>query len=234
MIFLAFLAITMESVAQMDPYRAVREKMVQEQIVGRGVRDPAVLEAMRKVPRHLFVEEAVRRYAYADGPLGIGYDQTISQPYIVALMTELIKPGPGDTVLEIGTGSGYQAAVLAEIVKQVYTIEIVPELGRKAANLIAVMGYRNAEVKVGDGYNGWPEHAPFDAIIVTAAPERVPQPLFEQLREGGRMVIPVGRQFGDQELLLIEKRDGKMASKKIIPVRFVPFTRDGGKEDNPN
>ncbi len=223
-VFMA-LGMCMEPTGQQDPFRSMRDRMVKEQIEARGVRDTAVLSAMRQVPRHLFVTRGIEKFAYYDGPLDIGQGQTISQPYIVALMTELIKPGPGDTILEIGTGSGYQAAVLAEIAGQVYTIEIVPELGRQAASILKQQGYSNVEVKVGDGYNGWPEHAPFDAIIVTAAPERVPDPLFEQLKEGGRMVIPVGPRLAIQDLLLIEKISGKKVTRQIIPVRFVPFTR---------
>jgi protein-L-isoaspartate(D-aspartate) O-methyltransferase len=162
--------------------------------------------------------------AYADRPLPIGHGQTISQPFIVAFMTEALKPAPADKVLEIGTGSGYQAAVLAELVAQVYTIEIVKPLGERAREDLARLGYANVHVRVGDGYEGWPENAPFDAIIVTCSPEQVPQPLVDQLREGGRMVIPVGTQAGGQDLYLLEKRGGKVVKQAILPVRFVPMT----------
>ncbi|MFH0907678.1 MAG: protein-L-isoaspartate(D-aspartate) O-methyltransferase [bacterium] len=207
-----------------------RKIMVRDTIASRGVRDPAVLAAMRRVPRHEFVPERFRSAAYADEPLPIGMDQTISQPYIVAAMTELIQVGPQDTVLEIGTGSGYQAAVLAEVVKRVYSIEILPELGRTAAELLARLGYTNVDVRIGDGYVGWPEHAPFDGIIVTAGADHVPVPLVEQLKAGGRMVIPVGPTLSVQDLLLIEKMsDGSIRTNNIMPVRFVPLTRAGAR-----
>ena len=224
---IAFFALSMgmASNGQADLYQGYRDRMVKEQIAARGVHDEAVLRAMRKVPRHLFVPEQYWLYAHFDGPLDIGHGQTISQPYIVAYMTELLGLEPGDTVLEIGTGSGYQAAVLAEIVKQVYTIEIVEELGIAAAKKLKELGYNNVEVRVGDGYNGWPEHAPFDGIMVTAAPETVPQPLLDQLKEGGRLVIPVGPRSGVQDLMVYEKRDGRFIKKNMIPVKFVPFTR---------
>ena len=197
--------------------------MVESQIVARGVRDPRVLAAMRKVPRHRFVDDAQRAEAYEDHPLPIPGNQTISQPYIVALMTELLELKPTSRVLEIGTGSGYQSAVLAELAKEVYTIEIVPELARLAQTRLRELGYDNVTVREGDGYRGWPEHAPFDAIIVTAAPERIPQPLLDQLARGGIMVIPVGGFF--QELKVFRKSaDGRMSEKDILPVRFVPMT----------
>lgn len=200
-----------------------RARMVETQIVARGVRDPRVLAAMRKVPRHLFVDPAQRAQAYEDHPLPIPGNQTISQPYIVALMTELLELKPDERVLEIGTGSGYQSAVLAELAKEVYTIEIVPELARSAASRLKELHYENIAVREGDGYRGWPEHAPFDAIIVTAAPERIPQPLIEQLAPGGVMVIPVGGFF--QELKVFRKSaDGRVTEKDILPVRFVPMT----------
>ncbi|HSD73009.1 MAG TPA: protein-L-isoaspartate(D-aspartate) O-methyltransferase [Thermoanaerobaculia bacterium] len=200
-----------------------RARMVETQIVARGVRDPRVLAAMRKVPRHLFVDPAQRAQAYEDHPLPIPGNQTISQPYIVALMTELLELQPGERVLEIGTGSGYQSAVLGELAKEVYTIEIVPELARSAASRLKELHYQNVTVREGDGYRGWPEHAPFDAIIVTAAPERIPQPLIEQLAPGGVMVIPVGGFF--QELKVFRKSaDGRVTEKDILPVRFVPMT----------
>jgi protein-L-isoaspartate(D-aspartate) O-methyltransferase len=200
-----------------------RARMVESQIVARGVRDPRVLAAMRKVPRHRFVDEGQRAEAYEDHPLPIPGNQTISQPYIVALMTELLELKPSSRVLEIGTGSGYQSAVLAELADEVYTIEIVPELARLAGTRLRELGYKNVTVREGDGYRGWPEHAPFDAVIVTAAPERIPQPLLDQLAPGGIMVIPVGGFF--QELKVFRKSaDGRITEKDILPVRFVPMT----------
>lgn len=199
--------------------------MADEQIEGRGIRDKAVLAAMRTVPRHLFVPEAYREVAYNDGPLPIGYGQTISQPYIVAYMTEQIRPKPGFKVLEIGTGSGYQAAILAEIVGQVYTVEIVEELGKAAAERLKKLHYDQVHVKIGDGYSGWEEEAPFDAIVVTAAADFVPPPLISQLKPGGRMIIPVGSPFQVQMLKLVEKKDDRVITQNLLPVRFVPFTR---------
>ncbi|WP_405232019.1 protein-L-isoaspartate(D-aspartate) O-methyltransferase [Lentisalinibacter salinarum] len=208
--------------------RAV-EKQVREtaDYTGKERLDPAVLEAIRDVPRHEFVPPAYREYAYEDRPLPIGEGQTISQPYIVALMTDLASVGPASTVLEVGTGSGYQAAVLAGIAEHVYTIEIVAPLGERAAETLERLGYDNVSVRIGDGYRGWPEAAPFDAIVVTAAPETVPPPLIEQLKVGGRLVIPVGPEGGAQFLEVFEKRpDGSITSRHVLPVRFVPFTRD--------
>jgi protein-L-isoaspartate(D-aspartate) O-methyltransferase len=213
-------------VCQTDQYKFQRENMVETQIAQRGIKDKLVLDAMRKVPRHLLVPEKIRPYAYDDMPLPIGEGQTISQPYIVALMTELIKPNKDMKVLEIGTGSGYQAAVLAEIVKEVYTIEIFESLGIRAQRDLKALGYDNIQVKVGDGYKGWPEEAPFEAIIVTAAPEEIPQPLIDQLAEGGRMIIPVGDEGKVQQLVLGEKIKGKFRTRFISSVRFVPFLRD--------
>lgn len=210
---------------QDDKYTSAREKMVTEQIISRGVTDQQTLRAMRKVPRHLFVPEEYIKEAYDDNPLPIGYGQTISQPYIVAFMTEVSKPSPDKKVLEIGTGSGYQAAVMAEITDKVYTIEIVPELARESAERLKKMGYTNITGKFGDGYKGWPEHAPFDIIIVTAAPEQIPQPLIDQLAENGRLVIPVGAPAAVQELILIEKKNGKIEKSRLTFVRFVPFRR---------
>ena len=206
-----------------DTDAARRARMVETQIVARGVRDPRVLEAMRDVPRHLFVDASQRTAAYEDHPLPIAGHQTISQPYIVALMTELLDLQPGETVLEIGTGSGYQSAVLARLARQVYSIEIVPELAREAGERLQRLGYANVTVREGDGYRGWPEHAPFDGIIVTAAPERIPEPLLDQLAPNGRMVIPVGGFF--QELKVFRKdANGKVTEKDVLPVRFVPMT----------
>jgi protein-L-isoaspartate(D-aspartate) O-methyltransferase len=201
-------------------FAAERQKMVQEQLKPRGVHDERVLAAMGKVPREAFLPENTRPQSYADSALSIGHDQTISQPFIVALMTEQLRPQPADRVLEIGTGSGYQTAILAELVKDVYTIEIVEPLAKDASARLARLGYSNAHVKIGDGYQGWPEVAPFDAIIVTCAPDKVPQPLTQQLKEGGRMIIPVGTGL-DQQLFLLEKKDGQMAQRAILPVRFV-------------
>ena len=199
--------------------------MIARQLRGRGITDARTLGAMASVAREKFVPPELRNSAYDDRPLPIGYGQTISQPYIVALMTEQIQPKPSHRVLEIGTGSGYQAAVLSELVAEVYSIEIVRPLAQHAEVLLRELGYKNVQVKAGDGYKGWPEHAPFDAIIVTAAPDHVPQPLIEQLKEGGRMVIPVGER-GAQNLYLLEKRGGQIKRTAVIPVKFVPLTRE--------
>lgn len=205
--------------------REARERMVAEQLTswGRGVTNERVLAAMRKVPRHEFVPTDQRSHAYADGPLPIGHGQTISQPYIVAFMTERLEPSPMDRVLEIGTGSGYQAAVLAELVAEVYTIEIVETLGRRAEADLKRLGYTNVHVRIGDGYQGWPDQAPFDSVIVTCAPDRVPPPLVDQLKAGGRMIIPVG-ELGAQELVLLQKEGAKLEQQAVLPVRFVPMT----------
>lgn len=202
-----------------------RDQMVQRQIERRGITTEAVLEAMRQVPRHEFVPQSQASHAYEDRPLPIGYGQTISQPYIVAYMTELVQPDPDGRVLEVGTGSGYQAAVLAEIVDQVYTVEIIPELAATAAQRLDRLGYDAVTVKQADGYYGWEEHAPYDAIVVTAAAEHVPPPLIEQLKDGGRMVIPVGSPFYTQTLMLVEKEGDQVTTRSLTPVRFVPFTR---------
>jgi protein-L-isoaspartate(D-aspartate) O-methyltransferase len=196
--------------------------MATEQLVARDIVDPKVLAAMRKIPRHRFVPEQLADSAYEDGPLPIGKEQTISQPYIVAFMTQVLRLRGKERVLEIGTGSGYQAAVLAEIVPEVHTIEIVPELAERARTLLRELGYFNVRGKAGDGYLGWPEKAPFDAILVTAAPDHIPQPLVDQLAPGGRMVIPVGQDH--QELVLIEKTREGIKQSSILPVRFVPMT----------
>ena len=202
-----------------------RAKMVAWQIKARDVNDPNVLKAMRIVPRHAFVLPGYQRYAYADGPLPIEHDQTISQPYIVAFMTEALKLDPNDKVLEIGTGSGYQAAVCAEVAREVYTIEIVGPLAKSAKKLLEELGYRNVFVRAGDGYFGWPEKAPFDAIIGTAAAGRIPPPLIEQLKPGGRMILPVEGRFGFQYLVLITKdQKGSLHKENVMPVRFVPMT----------
>ncbi|MDX5477420.1 MAG: protein-L-isoaspartate(D-aspartate) O-methyltransferase [Cyclobacteriaceae bacterium] len=214
------------AVFQTDHYKSQRELMVENQIAQRGITNELVLKAMRIVPRHLLVPEKIRSYAYEDRPLPIGEGQTISQPYIVAYMTELIEPSPEMKVLEIGTGSGYQAAVLAEIVKEVYTIEIMEGLGKRAKRDLKSMGYKNIYVRIGDGYKGWPEKAPFDAIIVTAAPEEIPQPLMDQLAEGGIMVIPVGQEGKVQKMVLARKVKGKIKTSYLSNVMFVPFLRD--------
>ena len=191
-----------------------------------GVLDPAVLQVMSEIPRHEFVPEDVRAYAYQDRPLPIGYGQTISQPFIVALMTDLLDIEPGDKVLEIGTGSGYQAAVLSPLAERVYSIEIIPELGERARGVLDALNFDDVEVRIGDGYYGWPEAAPFDAIVVTAAASHIPPPLVEQLKPGGRMVIPVGGPFSAQHLMLVEKLpDGGVTTRQLLPVQFVPFTR---------
>ncbi|HJX97691.1 MAG TPA: protein-L-isoaspartate(D-aspartate) O-methyltransferase [Chthoniobacterales bacterium] len=203
-------------------FASERQKMVDEQLRPRGVRDERVLTAMKKVPREEFVPENLRAQAYADSALPIGHDQTISQPFIVAFMTEQLRLQPSDRVLEIGTGSGYQVAVLSELVKDVYTIEIIEPLAKEASARLARLDYNNAHVKVGDGFQGWPEVAPFDAIIVTCAPDKVPPPLTQQLKDGGRMIIPVGAGI-DQQLYLLEKKNGELAQTAILPVRFVPM-----------
>ncbi len=206
--------------------REDREAMVR-QITRYGMEDPNVLAAMRAVPRHAFVPEPLREAAYEDSPLPIGNDQTISQPYIVAEMTRLAKVRPGDRVLEVGSGSGYQAAVLAEITPHVYTIEIVGALARTARETLRRLGYDGVKVRHGDGYKGWPEHAPFHAVVVTCGAPSVPEPLVDQLAPGGRMIIPVGPDGGVQNLLVVEKsRDGETTTRNIMPVRFVPLTRE--------
>ena len=210
---------------QTDNYQSLRFQMVDQQIAARGITDRQVLSAMRKVERHLFVPEELVRYAYGDHPLSIGYGQTISQPYIVAFMTEVLNLEKASKVLEIGTGSGYQAAILGEICDSVFSVEIVPQLVERSARLLKMLGYSNVLVKNGDGYLGWAEHAPYDAIIVTCAPTHVPEPLTKQLSEGGRMIIPVG-QRGVQELVLLTKKKGKLVKHSVLPVRFVPMVDD--------
>ena len=212
------------SAAEVD-FVGARKRMIEGQIEGRGITNERVLKVMGEVPRHELVPAGQREHAYVDAPLPIGHGQTISQPYVVAFMTEQLDPKPTDRVLEIGTGSGYQSAVLAGLVKEVYTIEIVRQLAERARADLKRLGYTNVHVRAGDGYKGWPAAAPFDAVIVTCAPDAVPEPLVEQLREGGRMVIPVGGGFS-QELYLLEKRGGKVHKRAVLPVRFVPMTRE--------
>jgi protein-L-isoaspartate(D-aspartate) O-methyltransferase len=224
-LFIIFIIIPGFIMPQTDKFEAARLKMVKTQIEDRGLTNTDVLEAMKKVPRHLFVPRTYQNEAYNDYPLPIGYQQTISQPFIVAYMTNIVKPGKEMKALEIGTGSGYQAAVLAEIVDHVYTIEIIPELARESSERLKQLGYQNITCKYGDGYQGWPEHAPFDIIIITAAVENIPQPLIDQLAEKGRMVVPVGKPHSVQELQLITKKHGKINIRHLTLVRFVPFMR---------
>jgi protein-L-isoaspartate(D-aspartate) O-methyltransferase len=207
-----------------DGFTSARRSMVEEQLsgFGRSITNARVLRAMQTVPRHELVPEAMRARAYSDTPLPIGYGQTISQPYVVAFMTQCLEPKPTDRVLEIGTGSGYQAAVMGELVAEVYTIEIVENLAERARVDLQRLGYTNIFVRAGDGYQGWAEAAPFDAVIVTCAPEQVPQPLVDQLKDGGRMIIPVGPSM-NQELVLLTKKGGKLERQAVLPVRFVPM-----------
>jgi len=210
---------------ELQHYIDERNNMVKTGIFGRGVKNIGVLNAMKNVKRHLFVPDNLVYYAYEDRPLPVGYGQTISQPYIVAYMTEKLELKPDYKVLEIGTGSGYQAAVLAEIVKDVYTVEIIPELAKSAKEKFKNRGYKNIHSKTADGYYGWEKYAPYDAIIVTAAAGNIPPPLLKQLKNGGKMIIPVGSTFMVQYLILLEKIDGKIVSDRLLPVRFVPLTR---------
>jgi protein-L-isoaspartate(D-aspartate) O-methyltransferase len=230
---LLFAAIATTGCGQQTPTAAEfathRQRMVEQQLKPRGIKDERVLAAMGKVPREEFVPADVRPSAYEDGPLPIGYDQTISQPYVVAFMTEQLRPKRSDRVLEIGSGSGYQAAILGELVAEVYTIEIVEPLAKSAEATLQRLDYNNVHIKMGDGYKGWPEEAPFDAIIVTCAPEKVPQPLVDQLKDGGRMVIPVGERFA-QQLYLLEKKNGQLKESVTLPVRFVPMLREVQKK----
>jgi len=231
--YLLFVAIATTGCGQQVPtavdLAAQRQRMVEQQLKPRGIKEERVLAAMAKVPREEFVPADARPSAYEDGPLPIGYDQTISQPYVVAFMTEQLRPKRSDRVLEIGSGSGYQAAILGELVAEVYTIEIVEPLAKSAEATLQRLGYNNVHIKVGDGYKGWPEEAPFDAIIVTCAPEKVPQPLVDQLKDGGRMVIPVGERFA-QQLYLLEKKNGQLKESITLPVRFVPMLREAQKK----
>lgn len=212
------------------PASVTRERMVAEQIVRRGIGDPQVLTAMRKVPRDRFMPMDVKNLAYDDRAIPIGYQQTISQPYIVAFMTDSLDLKPTDKVLEIGTGSGYQVAILAELVKEVYSIEIVEPLGKRAAETLAALGYKNVDTRIGDGFRGWEEAAPFDAIIVTCSPDAIPQPLIDQLADGGRMIIPVGPQGEPQQLVLLRKTGERIEQKKVLPVVFVPMTGEAEKK----
>lgn len=214
---------------QDDRFAAHRNVMVSAQIAGRDVRSADVLRVMRKVPRHEFVPEGAKESAYLDHPLSIGYGQTISQPYIVAFMTEQLDLKPEHKVLEIGTGSGYQAAVLAELAGEVFTIEIVEPLGRRAEETLSRLGYDNIHVRIGNGYLGWPEEAPFDRVILTAAPKKLPESLVEQLAPGGRLVAPVGPLYGNQEIIVLDKdKNGKVRRRSVLPVRFVPMVAAPG------
>ena len=231
--YLLFIAIATAGCGQQAPtvadFAAQRQRMVDQQLKPRGINDERVIAAMAKVPREEFIPVDARTDAYEDGPLPIGHGQTISQPCIVAFMTEQLRLDPGDRILEIGSGSGYQAAILAELVSDVYTIEIVEPLAKTAEAALQRLGYKNVHIKVGDGYQGWPEEAPFDAVIVTCAPEKVPQPLVDQLKDGGRMVIPVGERFA-QQLYLLEKKNGRLKESVTLPVRFVPMIREPGRK----
>jgi protein-L-isoaspartate(D-aspartate) O-methyltransferase len=228
--FLILAALAASGCGQKAPasseFAVQRQQMVERQLVTRGIKDQRVLAAMAKVPREEFVPSESRAASYGDGPLPIGYGQTISQPYMVAFMTEQLRLKPSDRVLEVGTGSGYQAAILAELVSEVYSIEIVEPLAKSAEATLQRLGYKNVHVKPGDGYKGWPEEGPFDAIIVTCAPDKVPQPLVDQLKDDGRMVIPVGHRFA-QQLYLLEKKYGQLKQSATLPVRFVPMTSEG-------
>ncbi len=225
-LFLASLLLTVPPPDTSWKHQRLRTQMVKQQIATRDVSDPAVLDAMRSVPRHRFAPNHPPELAYSDRPLPIGHEQTISQPYIVARMTELVEPDSTDRALEIGTGSGYQAAVLSEIVDSVYTIEILPELATTATKRLQNLGYDNVVVRNADGFKGWPERAPFDVIIVTAAPETIPPPLTRQLANSGRMIIPVGPTGGTQRLMLVTKENGEISTRELAPVRFVPFLRN--------
>ena len=217
-----------EKQAAGNDFVSERQRMVQEQLMPRGIHEERVLAAIAKVPREEFVPPEARAASYTDQPLPIGYGQTISQPFVVAFMTEQLQLKRDDRVLEIGTGSGYQAAILAELTAEVYTIEIIEPLAKNAEATLARLGYKNVQVKAGDGYKGWPEHAPFDAVIVTCAPSHVPPPLVDQMKEGGRMIIPVGG-LGEQELYLLEKKNGQLEQRAVLPVRFVPMAGEADR-----
>jgi len=220
---LFFIALSEKSTLMAQDYKKLREVMVDTQLKNKQIRSEIVLDAMRTIPRHLFVPTDMQSYAYQDSPLPIGLDQTISQPYIVAFMTEQLNPVPGMKILEIGTGSGYQAAVLAHIGCEVYTIELLDELAERAKKILSELQFNNVHVRCGNGYAGWAEHAPYDAIIVTAAPEKIPEALIEQLKDGGQMIIPVGPVHEIQSLKLITKKDKIITEKELLPVRFVPM-----------
>jgi len=226
-----FLCLPANSACDLADYTRLRDLMVKEQIIARGIRNPAVIKAMEGVPRHLFVPSKYRAFSYGDYPLSIGEGQTISQPYIVAFMTEALELTSDDKVLEIGTGSGYQAAILVELVKEVYTIEFIPRLAKRAQKTLGELEYENIRLRIGDGYRGWPEEAPFDAIIVTCAPDKIPEALVDQLREGGRMIIPVGREGGVQKLVKVTKKAGKIKIQAVMDVRFVPMVKDDSLRD---
>jgi protein-L-isoaspartate(D-aspartate) O-methyltransferase len=223
MVLAAGLAMASSHAASQDPTAAARNQMVQRHLVERGIKNPRVLEAFRTVPRHRFLPPKTQRLAYDDESIPIGEGQTITPPYDVAFMTEVLDPKPNDRVYEVGTGSGYQAAILSRLVKEVYSVEIHAPLSRRAAQVHKELGYRNIHTRVGDGYEGWPEAAPFDAIIVTCAPQKIPQPLIDQLKDGGRMVIPLGTRYR-QIVHLIEKHDGKLTDRELKPTLFVPMT----------
>jgi protein-L-isoaspartate(D-aspartate) O-methyltransferase len=225
--FTAAILLPLTLVAASDDRSGERERMVREQLEARDIRDRATLRAMAQVPRHLFVPEPLRHRAYEDTPLPIGHGQTISQPYIVAFMTAAARLRPQSKVLEIGTGSGYQAAVLAQIAEQVYSIEIIPALAQRGHQALQASGAGHVQVRTGDGYDGWADAAPFDVIVVTAAAEAIPPPLVAQLAEDGRMLIPVGPRFGAQNLVLVTKRGGRVRTQTLLPVRFVPLVRGG-------
>lgn len=228
-IFILFIVFSYTSVtAQKDKFVSLRKRMVREQIVARGIKSPKLIKAMNKVPRHMFIPDNYKLMAYEDRPLPIGRGQTISQPYIVALMTDKLKLNKDMKVLEIGTGSGYQAAILAEICKSVYSIEIIAELANRAKTILDTLNYTNIHIKIGDGYKGWKKYAPYDAIIVTCAPNNIPNALKKQLSEGGKMIIPVGGSIA-QELILLEKKNGKLLKKFVAPVRFVPMVKNNGR-----
>jgi protein-L-isoaspartate(D-aspartate) O-methyltransferase len=229
-IVISFLIFSPSHLLAADPYAEKRQAMIEQDIKGRGIKDKNVLEAMGKIPRELFVEESLRSKAYADHPLPIGEGQTISQPYVVALMTEALNLKPSDRVLEIGTGSGYQAAVLAEIVREVYTIEIRRSLAETATQRLKNLGYKNVEVKFGDGYFGWEEHAPFDAIIITAYANHIPPPLVKQLKERGRLILPLGSTFFFQTLTLATKEKGELNIEQMGGVNFVPMVGEAEKK----
>jgi protein-L-isoaspartate(D-aspartate) O-methyltransferase len=223
-----FLSLVSINACTQDNFTLKRLDMVRTQIIARGITDGNVIRAMQTVERHLFVPAGQASEAYHDGPLPIGYGQTISQPYIVACMTEVLDLNRNDKVLEVGTGSGYQAAILGELCDSVFSIEIVPELGTRAGDLLKVLGYKGVKVKIGDGYLGWKQHAPYDAIIVTCAPSHIPQALQDQLKEGGKMIIPVGEKYV-QQLVLLEKKNGKLNHRSVLPVLFVPMVDENGK-----